>query len=176
VRNPHWLLKASTHLFVASATLIIADVAHASGELVLVPDLGELIGLVIAFTVLIFPLNALIFRPLLDVFEAREEKIQGATEAANQIAQRAEELLARYQESVRSSREEISAEKKALVQSARREEETLTSAERSTAETALTAAREELATATESIRGELRDSARALGRDAATRIMGRELS
>ncbi len=175
MQNPHWRVKASSHLFVASATLLTANAAHASPELVLVPDLFELGGLVLAFAVLVIPLNALIFRPLLEVFDAREEKIQGTSQKASEVAERANELLSRYETSIQTSREEINAERKGAVRAARLEEETLTNTERGTAEEALNAAREELTSSVDSIRVELRESARALGRDAATRIMGREL-
>ncbi|MBW2712342.1 MAG: ATP synthase F0 subunit B [Deltaproteobacteria bacterium] len=175
MRNRHWLNKASSYLFVASAILLAANSAHASAELVLVPNPIELGALVLAFAVIILPLNALIFRPLLDVFEAREEKIAGANQKAAETAERAQELLARYEESIRDSREEISNERKKAVRAARLEEEALTNSERASADVALAAARDELASSIESIRVELRDSARNLGRAAATRIMGREL-
>jgi F-type H+-transporting ATPase subunit b len=175
VQNPHWRVKASSYLFVASATLLTANVAHASADLVLIPDWFELGGLVLAFAVIIIPLNALIFRPLLDVFDAREEKIQGTSQKAEEITERANALLTRYEDSIKTSREEINAERKGSVRAARLEEETLTNSERSAAEEALNAAREELTSAIAAIRVELRESTRALGRDAATRIMGREL-
>ncbi len=133
-------------------------------------------ALIIGFFILILPLNFLIFRPLLDVFDAREEKIEGSTEKASETAKQAEQLLGRYEESIQASRDQITQERKELLRSARVEEEQLTSAERGVAEDALTAARAELSSSVESIRAELQQSVRALGRDAATRILGRELS
>jgi len=140
------------------------------------PDVGVLVGMIIGFAVVILPLNILMFRPLLEVFDAREEQIDGAIQKTAELSEQAEALLTRYEDSIRESREEIAEERKALVRSARGEEEAVTSQERQNAEALLAAARTELEAAFESVRVEVRASARSLGRDAASRILGRELS
>ncbi len=176
MRLRHWLRSASTPIQVISFGLLASSPAQASATLELNPDPGILIALIIGFFFLMLPMNFLIFRPLLDVFDARAAKIEGATQKASSVSDQAEQLLGRYGKSIQKARDQIAQERKELVRSARAEESQLTSAERLAAEEALTEARAELNASLESIRTELRQSVRALGQDAAVRILGREIS
>ena len=57
--------------------MLAALPAQASEQLVLLPDPTVLLVLLVAFVAVIFPLNRLIFQPLLQVMDAREERIDG---------------------------------------------------------------------------------------------------
>ncbi len=176
MRLRHWLRSVSTPVKVISFGLLASSPAQASATLELNPDPGILIALIIGFFFLMLPMHFLIFRPLLDVFDARADRIEGATQKASSVSDQAEQLLGRYGESIQESRDLITQERKELVRSARIEEDQLTSAERLAAEETLTEARAALNASLDSIRAELRQNVRALGQDAAVRILGREIT
>ena len=98
---------------VAGAALLSADTALASEDgLVLTPDLPMLLTLMALFIALIFPVNALLFRPIFAALDAREEKIAGTRARAEKLAAQAEEVLQRYQGAVREARESAEQERR----------------------------------------------------------------
>jgi len=135
-----------------------------------------MLTLVVAFGALIVPLDRLLFRPLLAVFDEREAKIEGARQKAGVLSKEAEASLARYETSLKASREEIAQEYKTLLHEAREREEQMVRAERQRTEEELGTARVALAASVGQVRAELRQSVQSLGREAAEKILGRSLS
>jgi F-type H+-transporting ATPase subunit b len=165
---------------VLSATavlLLIAAPASASeGDLVLTPDLPMLLALMAFFIALIFPVNALLFRPIFAVLDAREDKIAGTRARAEKLVAEAEKVLQRYQASVRETREAAEQERRNELASAKSvASEQLTDA-RGDAERQIAQARREIQSALGSARASLRGDAEALAREAGTRILGRNVS
>lgn len=171
------LRKATLVLSAFVAVVLFASPAFASGaKLELIPELPVMVTLVVAFGVLIVPLDRLLFRPLLAVFDEREAKVDGARQKAAVLSKEAETSLIRYETSLKTSREEIAQECKALLRDAREREEKMVRAERQRAEQELGTARAALEASVGQVRAELRQSVQALGREAAEKILGRSLS
>ncbi|GAG52270.1 unnamed protein product, partial [marine sediment metagenome] len=113
-------------LIVFGALLILGSDALASeAELVLFPHVhGEfsfrdLIILLAFFTALVYPVNTLIFKPIFRVLDEREEKIAGTRRHADRLFAEADEVLERYEQSVREVRQDAEQERKQTLEAAR---------------------------------------------------------
>lgn len=148
----------------------------AEGGLAIIPDWGETFALVALFIVFILPANALIFRPLLAVFDERERKIEGAQARAKHVGEEANRVLGQYEYAVREARKEAEGDRREALDVARKEQSRVTSEARGFAEQEVTRAREGLAQSLESARADLRSQAEDLAREAAASVLGRRLS
>ena len=162
--------------FAAIAILAVAVPAHASEELELTPDLFITAILLVAFVAIVFPLNALIFRPLFQVIDERENKIDGSRRRAASVEVQAQAALARYQDAVREAREESMLERRAQLETARADLLATTRRAKEEAERELEHAREGLEASLSEGRETLRAGSEELARLGAERILGRSLS
>lgn len=164
-------------LFAAVTSLLLAGPAFAAeGGLVLLPTLPMLLALIVFFIALIFPVNALLFRPIFAALDAREERIAGTRARAAKLEQDSEEVLARVQGSMREAREAAEHERRARLVEAKSAANGQLGAARGEAEREIEQARGEIQGALEAARTSLRGDAQALAREAGARILGRELS
>ena len=138
--------------------------------------LGALWIMLIAFAVLVIPLNALIFQPIFRALDARSERIQGASTRSEHLQRAADSILSRYEAAVRETRGEAEAARELEIARAREEQVLLTSQAKHDAERQLEGARSDLALSLESARAGLRASADELARAAAEQVLGRALS
>lgn len=155
---------------------LAAAPAQAAGGLVLLPETTLLVVLLVAFSLLVFPVNALVFKPLFRVLALREERIAGARQRAAELERDAADVLARYRQAIRDVREEAEQSRRAGLEEARTEHGGVAAAARSQAESVLQAGREELDAWLDQARDELRGSADSLARTAAERVLGRSIS
>ena len=161
----------------AAVVLLAAAPAFGSeGNLVLIPSPEMLGALIVLFVILIFPVHALLFRPIFAVLDARAEKIAGTRARAEKIAAEADEVLARYESSVREAREEAERERKERLAAARSESAEQSAAARAEAEREIERAREQIGAGLAEARESLRPQAELLAREAAARVLGRALS
>lgn len=158
------------------AGMLVALPAHASEGLVLMPDLFVTGVLLVAFVVIIFPLNRLIFQPLQRVMDEREDRIDGARRRADSVEQQAEEALARYEESIRTAYDDATAERRRQIVAAREELARVTGQAKTEAEQEAARARESLSASVSQARDSLREGAAELANLAAERILGRGLN
>ncbi len=162
--------------WLAPAALFIPATAQAAGgALEIFPDKGIFIQVAL-FALLIAPINKFLFQPVMRVLEERREQIEGARARAEAMQKDANAVLAKYETAVLGAREEVENERKARVESARDERAKLTTQARSGAEAQVTQARSDVASALEDARNQLRTEATELAREAASRVLGRELS
>jgi F-type H+-transporting ATPase subunit b len=175
LRGQRWCW--SIVLLATIVALLTAGSAGASeGELVLLPDwTGKLPLLMLLFAALMFPANALLFKPIFRVLDEREQRIGGTRQRAERIRAEAEETLANYEHAVRDVREEAERDRKQRASEAREQNIAVTSQARSEAEAQLERARGELAASLDASRRALRSQAEELAHDAASRILGRSL-
>ena len=155
---------------------IAGPAAAAEGGLVLVPHLPSVLALIAFFVLLIFPMNALVFRPIFAALDAREQRIAGTRARADELAAQAERSMDEYEQAVRSARDEAEQGRKAALSDARDGAQVQTQAARADAETELDRATGEIDAALATARGSLRSEAEALAREAATAVLGRNLS
>lgn len=160
-----------------AALLLAARPAFASGGgIEIVPDPFHLGMLVLAFALLIIPVDRLLLKPLLRVLDERDQRIAGSRERAQKIEAEADETLGRYRDSIREARESANAERRHLTDEGRAREQETTGAARGEAEQEVMRARGEIETALGEARANLRSAAEQLARDAAERVLGRSLS
>jgi F-type H+-transporting ATPase subunit b len=158
----------------ALAGLVCAgDAFAAEGNIVLFPDLRMLAALVVLFLLLIYPVNALLFRPIFAALDARGERITGTRARAEKLAEDTRAMLATYEGRVAEVREAAEAERKQAMEAARAQAGTETGAARAEAEREIEGVRARVAGELEQARVALRRDAEALARDAAGRVLGR---
>jgi F-type H+-transporting ATPase subunit b len=179
----------------AVASALVAAPAFAAGGLSIFPDLiedlmygtygGELVAhpwksvwlqLVVLFVALVFPLNALLFQPLLRTLEQRGEKIEGARGRASALAKQADEVLGRYETAVGAARRDAENVRREALETARSEQARIGSSARHDAEQEVARARTGVASALEAARGALRGDTERLARDVAAKVLGRPLA
>ncbi|MGI9432762.1 MAG: ATP synthase F0 subunit B [Myxococcota bacterium] len=148
----------------------------ASGGLEIFPDPYRLVLLIVLFTLLIWPANAVLWRPVLDALEERGNQIQGSRDRAEKIAAEADTVLAQYEEAVTRARTAAESERRGLLDQARSAQGDITATARTAAEEHISGARDEIGAALDEARGQLRGEAESLARAAASSVLGRELS
>lgn len=79
--------------------------AFAENSIQLVPD-GTLILHIIIILVMVFVLNATLFKPINRILEERERRTRGRSGEAQDIVRRVEEKIAHYEQSLREARAE----------------------------------------------------------------------
>jgi len=171
-----------------AAVLLLAGEALASeGGLVLFPGQDqhgdwsvrvwlEFGFLILFFFLLIYPMNQLIFRPIFRVLDERDAKTAGTRNRAEKLFAEADEVLARYESSVREVRAEAEQARKQVLEGARGDGGSKTAEARSEAEHEVAGARAEIAAALDAARGELRAQTEGLAREVAAQVLGRPLS
>ncbi len=163
-------------LLTAAGSLTAGEAYASEGDLVLTPELPMLLALIALFVVLIFPVNALLFRPIFAALDAREDKIAGTRARAEKLSARAEEVLQRYQGTVRETREATEQVRRSLLKDAKNEASERLSSARGEAEREIDRARGEIRSALVAARSSLRGETEDLAREASARILGRNLS
>jgi len=155
---------------------LIAQPVLASDNLVLVPDPFVLSIMLVGFVLLIFPLNALIFKPIFHSLDERAARIEGARNRSSQLEAEADGVLERYETAIREARSESEQVRQAQLVLAREEQAALTLRARGEAEGELENARTDLSRSLEEARASLRSSAEDLAAMAAEQVLGRTLS
>jgi len=165
--------KAATIVLLLAA---LPGVAHAAEGLNLVPNTMLMLGLMVVFLLLVYPLNALLFKPVFAVLDERDERIDGAKRRAEQLQEEADDVIARYRAAVTVVRDESELARRGKLDAARGQQSEITSTARGAAEAEIARARSELGDAVDVARASLRGEVEELARQAAERIAGRELS
>jgi F-type H+-transporting ATPase subunit b len=169
-------IRAMAVVALSAMLLLAGEALAAEGDLQLMPAFKMLTALLVLFVILIFPVNALLFRPIFRVLDARDEKIAGTRRSAEQLAAQAEEVLALYERSLRQVRDGAEQERKERLVGARGESMERTAAARTEAEREIERAREQIVAGLEEARAALRPQAEQLAREVSARVLGRTLS
>ena len=135
----------------------------------------RLVGLLVLFALLIFPVNAFVFQPLLRVLDEREERIAGTRTRAEQLEAETREVLTRYERSIAETRESSEQKRRTALEEVRDEAQRETASARSEAEQRIEQARSQVTASLEDARASLRTQAEELARQAATQVLGRAL-
>ncbi len=132
--------------------------------------------MLVSFVLLIFPLNALIFKPIFRSLDARAERISGARERSIQLEGQADDVLDRYEGAIREARLESEQSRQTQIARAREEQASLTEQARGEAENELERARGDLGRSLEEARTSLRSGAEDRAKAAAEQVLGRALT
>lgn len=169
------MLRPSLLALILSVAFALPAQAE-SGGLEIFPDPYRLAILVVLFTLLVWPANVLLWRPVLRTLEERSDQIQGSRDRAEKVGVEADTVLTRYEAAVTRARTDAEAERRRLLDQARSAQSGITADARTSAEEQISAARQEITAALDEARGELRGQVEMLARIAASRVLGRELS
>jgi F0F1-type ATP synthase membrane subunit b/b' len=171
-----WIALVGHTTTVLVAAIASAPAARATEGLVLEPDGRTLVLLIALFALLVYPVDRLVFRPIFRVLDARRGRIESNRARAEQLSRQAEEVLGRYEGSIREVRVDAERERRERLDAARAETAARTAEVRSAAESEIARAREDVLGALEHARVSLRSQAEELANEAAARILGRGLS
>jgi F0F1-type ATP synthase membrane subunit b/b' len=155
--------------------LAAGDAAAAEG-LELFPNPRILLALLVAFALLVPIVNRALLAPMLRVLDARAERTGGARRRAAHLEESAREAMARYEHSVLETRRAAESARRTALEEARRLAAEETGAARADAELELGRARAAVAASLAEARRGLRAQSTALAREAAARVLGRELA
>ena len=176
MKIPRSTRRLSRSLLPAAVTWLYAGPARASeGALELVPQLPLLLALLLLFLLMVAPVNALLFRPLLRMLDERADRIAGTRNRAERLDEQSVVLRTRYERALREARDGAERARQERVEAARSQLQARTGEARAAAEQLIAGARAELATNLEDARGQLAEQARELAREAAGRVLGRPL-
>ncbi len=171
----HRLRQVTPASGLIAATVLSAAPARAEGALNLEPNPAVLVPLLVIFAILVPVLNAVLFRPILGILDARTARIDGARKRADALGREVDQTLAQYSEAVRVARANADDERKRELVAAQQQGAETTGRERKAAESTIERAREEIAVALAAARTQLESEARGLAREAASRVLGRAL-
>lgn len=128
------------------------------------------------FLVLLLVLKPALFDPMMRLFDEREKRIEGTRHQATKEDQRSAKALAKYEASLAKAREEGGRERDSLRADGQKREADLMRKVRTEVAKTLDAGRAETTKAAEASRQQLSTDARTLGRDMASRVLGREVA
>jgi F-type H+-transporting ATPase subunit b len=157
------------------ALLLMTQPAWAEGGLNLIPDWPTLALNLVVLGLLIYPVNRLLLQPLLAVILEREARTSGAIDRADGLVGEASAARESIDEGLLAARIEAQSRRAAVLGEAEQEERRILGEARAAANREIEGVRESIAGELTVARAALRDDARALAREAATRILGREL-
>lgn len=127
------------------------------------------------FLVSLYVLNRLIFQPLLQVWDRREELTRGTVEQARQLVDEVDSIIAEYDTKMDEARSEANETRNELRRQGQEEAEKLVSAARSEAQSRIEDHRNKLQTEVETVKAKVKPEVELLARDISSRILGGEV-
>ena len=177
MNRDRWTARTALLIAVSTSLLFASEAFASEGALEVFPDVfGKLPILVLLFFALVVPVNQLVLKPVFRVLDAREEQITGTRQRADRLSADADEILRRYEQTIREVRSEAEQDRKQTLERARAEGIAMTTDVRTESKREVARAREEVAAALQEARTELRARSQELAREVAARALGRALS
>ena len=128
------------------------------------------------FLILLVVLKPALFDPMLKLFEEREKRIEGTRHKATKEDERSAKALAKYEAILAKARDAGSTERDAMRAEGMKREADLMGRVRAESAATLERGRADIGQEATTARGQLKTDARALGREMASRVLGREVS
>lgn len=128
------------------------------------------------FLVLLFVLKPTLFDPMMRLFEEREKRIEGTRHEATKEDERSAKALAKYEAICAKGREAGAVERDALRAEGTKREQDILAQVRAEVAATLEQGRAAIAVETKTARRELEGEVRTLGRETASRVLGREVT
>jgi len=129
---------------------------------------------VVIFVFLIVVLKPLLFDPMLKIFTLREERTEGARDAARELEEQAGELLTRYEAELTRVNQAAAAERDRLRAETTKLEAQILNEARAAAGKIVEDGRKRIEAEVNAIRFDLGKQSERLASDIATRVLGRE--
>lgn len=127
------------------------------------------------FVTFIIVLKPLLFDPLLRVFEAREQRTEGARQSAREMDEQAAELILRYEKELEVVRRDAAEDRDRLREETQRLEARILAEARADATRIIEEGKAKIATEVEQLRKELEAQRPQLAAEIASKVLGREV-
>ena len=131
---------------------------------------------IVSFFVLWVVLRNLLFEPMIEVLEKREDRTRGSLDAASHIHADVEAMRSDYQEHLRNARQKSLEDMEASRKLTIAEERTILSAARDQAAARLAVSRVEIGKQVDAARAVLDRDATSLARELVEKVVGRQLA
>jgi F-type H+-transporting ATPase subunit b len=128
----------------------------------------------VSIIVFLILMNKLLFKPLMQLIDARNKGIHDDLQEATRLRQQAEGALTTYESALGAARREIMEQAGAVQRAMEAKQREQIDAARHEANTMVAAAQATIAQETQEARGRLADEARELARLVVAKLMGRE--
>ncbi len=161
-------------LLLAFTILVVFTTDAKAAEGLLSVDKTIIIQIVI-FIAAIFILNSLLFKPLLQLIERREELTTGRLKEAKELEARVEEIMKEYKEKLDEVRARAMEERNEIRREAETAGEKIVARAHDEAQALLHEAKAKLESQARDIREKIKLEIEILARDMASQILGREL-
>lgn len=125
------------------------------------------------FSVLLVALNYILFKPIRQVMQEREQGISSALSDAKTAQERVQKLLDQYNASLTESKQKAAATFNAIYQQGLDAQREMIAAERAKAGEMLDRARAEVAAAADTARADLKKEAERLSQEITSKLLGR---
>ena len=162
-------------LLAVSATQDLSNFTLSSEGAVTVDMDASLLVPMALFVVLLFVLKPTLFDPMMRLFEEREKRIDGTRREASKEDERSAKALAKYEAILAKAREAGASEREKLRAEAAKKEAALSAEVRDATTATLEGGRASIAAEAKAAREKLHAEAKGLGRDIASRVLGREV-
>lgn len=136
---------------------------------------ASLVVQIVVFVVLLVVLKPTLFDPMMKLFEEREKRIEGTRLQATKEDKRSAKALAEYERALEKARAAGAAERDTIRAEALKREAELMGTVRAQTASTLEQGRSEMANEAATARAQLQRDAAALGREMASRVLGREV-
>ncbi len=127
------------------------------------------------FFVLLFILNKLVYRPLLNVMNERRDKIEGGKARARDLESDIEEKMQAYQQQLNAAKSDAALERAELRKAAQKQEAVITGEAQQKAVARVKSIREQVGQEATEAAQVLKDGADAMAGQIAAKVLGREL-
>ena len=164
-------LKVSALAVAASALPQVASAATFN----LFPHWPSVAANIVVFAVLIYPVNRWLIQPLMHLVEEREAKTTGALDRAAELESETRETGAQIEARLKEARARAQARRTAILADAESQERALLAAASNDAASSIDGVRSAVAAELADARAALEADARALAREAASRLLGRAI-
>lgn len=155
-------------------TLLGAHLMHALLYGAVIDIDGQLLIQLALFFLTFFLLRRFVFGPMLALFDAREEAIDGAKRSARDLETQAEEKFKSFEAEMKKVKVEASAERDRIRQDAQRLERELLAKSRTEADQTLAEASAKMTADAEKIRSEMKTTVPQLAGQIAEKLLGRK--
>lgn len=152
-----------------------SPVAVEAAELNLIPDAAVVASNVALFLLLIYPVNRLLVQPLLRVLDERAARTSGALAQSQKLGDEARSQRVDLEARIAQARSQAQARRSAVLADGEVQERAVLEAARDEAAGMVETVRASVQSELSEARRALQSDARALAREAATRILGRAL-
>lgn len=166
--------RANLIILIVSAVFLIAHTDAIAAEDILKVDKTVIFQIVI-FVAAIFILNSVLFKPLFELVDKREELTTGAIKEANELREKIDQIIKEYNAKLGEARSQASEERSKIRNDAIKASDDIIKKARDEAQTLINQAKDKLELEKEEQERGIEPEIKSLGRNMASRILEKEL-